>query len=184
MELACDKRGEGWRLVAAADGQLSTQKTFDAAIELVSEYRRGKALSFRLVKDRRTSLLAGLLLDELLRERGLRERDMAYEVAELGKPAFANRKDLHFSLSHSAGLAVGALSEHPIGVDAEHLPSFLYDVAEPYSWTEMESVGKLIGCGVGVFVDNGNYERPDGVTVEHFRLGEHLVCIARESGLA
>ena len=108
---------------------------------------------------------------------------MAYEVGELGKPTFTKFPDLHFSLAHSTGMAVGALSDMPIGVDVEHLPSFPYDVAEPFSWTEMESVGKLIGCGIGTYVDTGNYERPDDVEVEHFMLGDHLVCIARESGL-
>ena len=85
--------------------------------------------------------------------------------------------------AHSAGMAVGALSDKPIGVDVEYLSSFPYDIAEPYAWTEMESVGKLLGCGVGTFVDSGIYERPADVTVEHFKLGDHLVCIARQSGL-
>lgn len=183
MELACDKRGEGWRFVAACDDQIATSDAFDAAIWAVSAHRRGKALSFRFEKDRRTSLLAGLLLDELLREEGLRERDMVYKVGEFGKPTFADYANLHFSLAHSTGMAVGALSDTPIGIDVEHLPSFPYDIAEPFTWTEMESVGKLIGCGVGTFVDSGRYERPDGVKVEHFRLGDHLICIARENGL-
>ena len=183
VELACDKRGEGWRFVAACDDQIATSAAFDAAICTVSAHRRGKALSFRFEKDRQTSLLAGLLLDELLSEKGLREQDMVYEIGELGKPTFADHASLHFSLAHSAGMAVGALSDTPIGIDVEHLPSFPYDVAEPFSWTEMESVGKLIGCGVGTFVDAGHYERPDSVEVEHFMLGDHLACIARESGL-
>ena len=183
MQLACDKHGAGWRFIAAPDDQIAASEAFDAALPLVSDHRRDKALSFRFEKDQRTSLLAGLVLDELLSERGLRERDMIYEIGELGKPTFADYKDLHFSLAHSAGMAVGALSDKPIGVDVEYLPSFPYDIAEPYAWTEMESVGKLLGCGVGTFVDSGIYERPADVTVEHFKLGDHLVCIARQSGL-
>ena len=109
---------------------------------------------------------------------------MTYVVGEFGKPTFVDHADLHFSLAHSTGMAVGALADVPIGVDVEHLPSFPYDIAEPFSWTEMESVGKLIGCGVGTFVDSGFYERPDGVVVEHFELGDHLVCIACESDLS
>ena len=183
MQLACDKRGEGWRLIAAPDDQIAASDAFDAALSLVSSHRRDKALSFRFEKDRRTSLLAGLLLDELLAERGLRERDMTYEVSELGKPTFAGHEDLHFSLAHSSGMAVGALSDEPVGVDVEHLPSFPFDIAEPYAWTEMESVGKLLGCGVGTFVDSGSYERPPHVALAHFMLGDYLVCIARETGL-
>ncbi len=183
MKLVCDKRGLGWRLIAADDGQVSSSASFDAALSLVSSYRREKALAFRFEKDRRTSLLAGLLLDELLADCGLRERDMIYEVGEFGKPMLAGHKNLHFSLAHSAGMAVGALSSVPIGVDVERLPDFPRDVAEPYDWTEMESVGKLLGCGVGTFVDSGSYERPANVVVEHFALGDYLVCVARETGL-
>lgn len=183
MKLACDIRKAGWRLIAAEDDQIATSEAFSAALPLVSEHRRAKVLSFRFERDQRTSLLAGLLLDELLLERGLHERDMSYKVSELGKPTFADRADLHFSLAHSAGMAVAALSDAPLGVDVENLSSFPYDIAEPYAWTEMESVGKLLGCGVGTFVDSGNYARPANVAVEHFMLGEHLVCIAGETGL-
>ena len=183
MKLACDMRKAGWRFVAASDDQVAASEVFDAALPHVSAHRRAKALSFVFEKDQRASLLAGLLLDELLSERGLRERDMVYEVSELGKPTFVEHADLHFSLAHSAGMAVGALSDAPIGVDVENLVGFPYDIAEPYNWTEMESVGKLIGCGVGVFVDTGVYARPADVSVEHFVLGDHLVCIARETGL-
>ena len=183
MKLAYDKRGPGWRLIAADDGRISSPGAFDAALQLVSDYRREKALAFRFEKDQRTSLLAGLLLDELLSDRGLRERDMAYEEGEFGKPMLAGHENLHFSLAHSVGMAVGALSDAPIGVDVEHLPGFPRNVAEPYEWTEMESVGKLLGCGVGTFVDSGNYERPANVMVEHFALGEYLVCVARETDL-
>lgn len=183
LKLACDMRGAGWRFVAAPDEQIAASETFDAALPSVSDHRREKALSFYFEKDRRTSLLAGLLLDELLSEKGLRERDMVYNVSELGKPTFAEHADLHFSLAHSAGMAVGALSDVPIGVDVENLARFPYDIAEPYNWTEMESVGKLLGCGVGTFVDSGVYERPANVTVGHFKLGDHLVSIARETGL-
>ena len=183
LKLVCDKRGPGWRLIAADDGQISSSASFDAALSRVSSYRREKALAFRFEKDRRTSLLAGLLLDELLAGCGLRERDMIYEVGEFGKPMLAGHENLHFSLAHSAGMAVGALSTVPIGVDVERLPGFPRDVAEPYEWTEMESVGKLLGCGVGTFVDSGNYERPANVMVEHFALGEYLVCVARETDL-
>ena len=182
LKLACDKRGPGWRLIAADDDQLSSPAAFDAALQLVSGYRRKKALAFRFEKDRRTSLLAGLLLDELLADCGLRERDMTYEVGEFGKPTLVGFENLHFSLAHSTGMAAGALSNAPIGVDVERLPGFPHNVAEPYEWTEMESVGKLLGCGVGTFVDSGNYERPANVSVEHFALGDYLVCIAREVG--
>lgn len=181
--MGLDIRDNGCRVIAARADALEDADTFEEALAHVSDHRRLKAKSFRFAKDRQLSLLAGLLLDELLRDYGLRERDMAYLVGPQGKPEFADRSDLHFSLAHSGSMAVAALSTSPVGVDVEHLPSFAYDVAEPYGWTKMESVGKLLGCGVGTFVDGAAFRVPAGVSVEHVELGDYLVCIARETGL-
>ena len=41
------------------------------------------------------------------------------EHSPRGKPAFVGREDRWFSLSHSGGLALCALSEAPVGVDVE-----------------------------------------------------------------
>lgn len=170
-------------MIAAFTGALEDVDAFEAALANASDYRCAKARAFRFAKDQRLSLLAGLLLDELLRDHGLRERDMAYMEGALGKPAFANRGDMHFSLAHSGEMAVAALAASPVGVDVEHLPSFAYDVAEPYAWTKMESVGKLFGCGVGQYVDGDMFQVPAGIAIEHVELGDYLVCIAHETGL-
>lgn len=178
MNLELDIRGDGYRVVAARADSFEDEAAFDAALTTMSEYRRGKVESYRFAKDRRLSLLVGVLLDELLRDLGLRERDMLYGETANGKPVFANHGDLHFNLAHSGNMAIAALSTSPIGVDVEHLPTFAYDVAEPYEWTKMESVGKLLGCGVGAFVDGAAFSVPDGVSVQHVELGDHLACIA------
>ena len=172
-------RADGCHVVIGRTDALADAREFETAMGRVSAHRRAKVCAYRFAKDRRLSLLAGLLLDELLGDCGLRERDMDYGEGESGKPVFANHPALHFSLAHSECMAVAALSRVPVGVDVEYLPSFPYDVAEPYLWTEMESVGKLIGCGVGGFVDVKRYRRPDAVTIEHILLGDYLVCIAR-----
>ena len=41
------------------------------------------------------------------------------ERSPRGKPLFAGRRDRWFSLSHSGGLALCALSDRPVGVDVE-----------------------------------------------------------------
>ncbi len=178
MQLALDITHQGCRVIAGLTDALADERRFAEALERVSASRRQKVQSYRFAKDRRLSLLAGLLLDELLGDVGLCERDMAYAQGEGGKPVFANRPDLHFSLAHAERMAVAALSGAPVGVDVEYLPTFPHDVAEPYAWTEMESVGKLYGSGVGAFVDGEAYSRPAGVTLEHIPLGDYLVCIA------
>lgn len=171
----------GPRVVAARIGAFDDGLDFDTALSGVSAVRRGKALAYRFDKDRRLSLLAGLLLDALLRERGLREHDMAYVIGEHGKPAFRDFPGLHFSLAHSGEMAVAALADAPIGVDVERLSDFPHEIAESREWTAMESVGKALGCGVGLFVDGGGFAIPQGMCVEHVDLGDYLVCVAVQS---
>ena len=43
------------------------------------------------------------------------------ERSPRGKPLFAGREDRWFSLSHSGGLALCALSDRPVGVDVERV---------------------------------------------------------------
>ena len=182
MELVLNTVWNDCRLVGALTDFLERPYEYEAALAGVSPHRRGKAQSFRFAKDRRLSLLAGLLLNELLMERGLNERDVAFGEHEFGKPFLVDHPNLHFSVAHGERMAVAVLSERPVGVDVEYLPTFPYDLAEPYAWTEMESVGKLIGCGVGVYVDGGEYDRPAGVAVKHIPLGDYLICLACSVG--
>ncbi len=86
-----------------------------------------------------------------------------------GKPVFAQCPDHHFSLSHSGGLALCALSDAPVGADIEvirprrpGLPAYVFKGAE-YDrwlalggdwaafcalWTEKESIVKYTGEGL------------------------------------
>ena len=173
-------RTGGCHVVAGQTSALESEQEFEAALGGVSSQRRAKVRAYRFSKDQRLSLLAGLLLDELLGDYDLRERNMLFGEGEGGKPVFENRPDLHFSLAHSERMAVAALARAPIGIDVEYLPAFPRDVAEPFLWTEMESVGKLLGCGMGRYVDGEAYCRPAKTIVEHITLGDYLVCIARQ----
>ena len=77
----------------------------------------------------------------------------------LGKPYFAEPHAPHFSLSHTKALAVCAISDTPIGVDAEPCDRkvspavcrrFLGGCSPEEAvlrWTERESFGKLTGEG-------------------------------------
>lgn len=178
MQFELDIRRGELRVVAALTDVFDGEIAFEEALAHVSGYRREKVRAYRFERDRRLSLLAGLLLDELLRERGLRERDMAYAEGDQGKPSFTEYPELHFSLAHSGEVAVAALADVPIGVDVERLVGFPRDIADPFAWTEMESVGKLFGTGVGVYVDSGDYRTPDDVAIEYFQARGHLVCLA------
>lgn len=89
------------------------------ALRLLSHYRRDKVIRYRFDRGKWLSAGAGLLLDNMLMEHGLRERDMQYVEGEHGKPALADHPDLHFNLSHSGTLVACALGGHPVGVDVQ-----------------------------------------------------------------
>ena len=107
-------------IVANVEG-LGTPGALGDALCQLSNYRREKTLRYRYDKGKWLSAGAGLLLDYMLRERGLRERDMEYVEGEHGKPAFLNHPEIHFNLSHSDTLVACALSDTPVGVDVQHL---------------------------------------------------------------
>lgn len=92
--------------------------------------------------------------------------------AEGGKPYFGEHPERHFSLSHSGGLALCALSDAPVGVDLElvrprreGLPAYAFRGKdyERYRalgggwdafytlWTEMESIVKYTGEGLRAY---------------------------------
>lgn len=57
---------------------------------------------------------------------------LAVSVAEGGKPYLVNEAGIHFSLSHSGGWAVCALSDHPVGVDIERREPGRRDIASRF----------------------------------------------------
>ena len=169
---------EGCRVLGRDTSFLDEPGAFESALSSISSQRREKACAYVFDTDRKMSVAASLLLDRLLSERGLSEANMVYDEDSEGKPSFRGYPGLHFSLAHGHSAAIAALADVPVGVDIEHLPSFLYDVAEPYQWTKMESVGKLVGCGVGGYIDNGIFKQPDNVRTLHIEKGDYLVCLA------
>lgn len=109
------------QVMAASVNALASSELLEAALWRLSKYRRDKTLRYRYDKGKMLSAGAGLLLDNMLMDRGLRERDMVYIEGEHGKPAFLNHPNLHFNLSHSDTLVACALSDTPVGVDVQHL---------------------------------------------------------------
>lgn len=109
------------QVMVASVNALASSELLEAALCQLSQYRREKTLRYRYDKGKMLSAGAGLLLDYMLRERGLRERDMEYVEGEHCKPAFLNHPEIHFNLSHSDTLVACALSDTPVGVDVQHL---------------------------------------------------------------
>lgn len=100
---------------------LAAAGALDEALTLLSKHRRDKTLRYRFERGKMLSAGAGLLLDNLLRERGLTEARMQYTEGEHGKPEFADYPNLHFSISHSGTLVACAIGDVPLGVDVQTL---------------------------------------------------------------
>lgn len=133
---------------------------YEQALELLTPERREKTLRLRRYPDRLCSLAAGLLLRKYLGVTG------PVPLAPSGKPELPG--GLPFSLSHGGFLALLAVSDRTVGVDAEPLargidPAFYRRVltpeeaewlrAEPgrqfsWLWTRKESVMKACGLGL------------------------------------
>ncbi|MGN1077613.1 MAG: 4'-phosphopantetheinyl transferase family protein [Candidatus Gallimonas sp.] len=148
---------------------LNDDSLYGRALGMVSDFRRDKAESYRLRKDRNLSLAAGLLLAEGLRRLGVPERECVYALSAHGKPYFANAPEIRFSLSHSGDYALLALSDGEVGCDLEKMRAvdmrlcgrafspadlaLLDGAAEKEEtffrlWTRRESLVKATGEGV------------------------------------
>ena len=126
---------------------------------LASLGRRLRAEKYRLQEDRIRSLGAGLLLRFVT---GLSDEDMAYEPN--GKPYFAERPELSFSLSHSGMLAVLAVSSRRCGIDAEEVrtekESFRFIAQKYFTEEEQKEVyGPKAAGAVGPEFDASAFAR-------------------------
>ncbi|MGN0204059.1 MAG: 4'-phosphopantetheinyl transferase family protein [Coprococcus sp.] len=90
---------------------------------------------------------------------------------EVGKPYLSNRPDIHFNLSHTAGLVACAVGSRPVGIDVEKIRPFPRSVLRKLTekeriyiqsaeqqdeafmrvWTMKEACIKLTGEGLAAF---------------------------------
>ena len=90
---------------------LEDDEVFARFYAQLSPFRQEKLNRYRFRKDQLLSLGAGVLLDLLLQDLGLREHDMEYSLGENEKPFFSNAPELQFNLSHSDTQVLAALSD-------------------------------------------------------------------------
>ena len=100
------------------------------------------------------------------------------EIQPGGRPWFAEMPNLHFSLSHTKGAALAAISQFPVGVDVESIRQ-VHDTTSrrlleaPHGdlelfdlWTLRESWFKLTGKGdlrsIPISRENGRITLPEG----------------------
>lgn len=164
------------------------------------EERRERVTRFRFEKDRRLCLGAGLLLAHALRRAGV--SDLSLRLLSNGKPVLSACPDVRFNLSHSGTLAVCAVSDHPLGVDAEVLQGvhpevsalcfqkaeqeWIDQAADPGRaftrlWTRKESYLKMLGTGLNSPLNSFSVlpgePAPEGCAFTEQEIGEHLICV-------
>lgn len=153
---------------------LEEEQVFQKKLHMVSEKRRKRVLSYKVREDQKRSLAAGLLLEQILNERGF-SGDMVV-ADENGKLYLPGVDDFFFSLSHSGEYAACVVSDVPVGVDIQQKRETKANIArrffqcqeaeriekEPRErqsdmffryWTGKESYLKLTGQGISGGLD-------------------------------
>lgn len=132
------------------------------AAQAPAHWRR-KAAEKRFQKDRDQELVAGGLLADMLAELGVAaDGELVISEETGGKPRLRDFPSIHFSLSHTDGLVMCAVSDHPVGCDVERIVPLDDDLRKAVgtleAWTKREARFK---CG-----DNAGEPRtvsaPDG----------------------
>lgn len=152
--------------------QFQDESVYIKALDSISPYRRQKIAGLKNDNDKNRSLAAAIALNAALKEYGLEERTMEYELGKQGKPYFRNHPEIHFSLSHSGDYAICSIGSHEIGNDIERVRSgkekvaqrfftkeeldWIYDAPNDIDnrifriWTMKESFLKVTGHGMSL----------------------------------
>lgn len=103
--------------------ELEQPEIFRSCYEEVSKERRQKVDGFRMMKDKRLSLAAGILFNQGLKEYGLSRDTVQLAEGENGKPYLLDYPDIYFNISHSEQKVLVVFSDVEIGCDIEYLAS-------------------------------------------------------------
>ena len=138
--------------------------------DLVGKERKKKVIRYRMPDDRKRSLGAGIIIQKILNDNGLSEKNLKYSENE--KPFVDN---LFFNISHAGDYVVGVLSDCEVGCDIEKVVNAPLEIAEHYFnsgeleyikseqdkdrafftlWTLKESYMKMTGRGMSLLLDS------------------------------
>ena len=103
------------------DVRLLTHDEYELYFSYMTEEKQRRILAMRSENDRRRSVAADMLMRRTLSAlTSLAERDIVISSEESGRPA-APGLPFYLSVSHSADVAVCAVSERRIGIDTEKI---------------------------------------------------------------
>ena len=160
------------------------------------EIRKQKILKCRQQGARKQSLGAGLLVEYILREHGLRNSEI--KVGLNGKP---ERDGICFNLSHSKNMVICAVGEKSVGCDVEQISKapekvanrffseseirYLNGISEKKKeqefyrlWTMKESYIKMTGEGMRLSLDSFEVNFEEGIHI--YREGKKQDCVIKE----
>ena len=173
---------------------LPDPKEVPGSMELLSAERKNKIERLARPEDRRLSLGAGLLLQQVLKRHEIEGQNISY--GEHGKPQM---EDVYFNLSHSHHMVACAISDKPVGCDIEKVRDIKGDVAARFFseqeiayieeaedkkdmffrlWTMKESYMKMTGDGLKLGLQNVQVVMGDEICIQY--KGEMQSCIVKE----
>lgn len=138
----------------------------------LSDTRKNKIMKYKLPDDRKRSLVAGLMMRDVLNAHGMNSDNI--KITENGRPVIDG---IDFNVSHSGEYVFMVISDSKVGCDIERIKERNYSVARRYFsdgekkwmketgntdlsfyriWTARESYIKL--TGEGILLDFAKYE--------------------------
>ena len=98
------------------------EQHFDELVERLYPERKSRVLAFRRREPAYVSVVAGLLLQELVEKQlGIHPDELVLEKNENGKPWIKDHPEFSFNISHAGDYVVLAYGDVPLGVDIEQI---------------------------------------------------------------
>lgn len=107
--------------------------------ELLPEWRRQKACSYRFLIDKVLCTKAFLLLKDGLREHYGISEEIEFEFLDNGKPILKGFPNIHFNLSHCKKGVLCVISDSPIACDIEEIQVNIDTELVNYIFTPLEA---------------------------------------------
>lgn len=122
---------------------LLNKNEYETRLANASSCRKEKINKCTLQQKALENLAAAAVIDEAVKQFGLREKQINYGFGEVGKPyiksvckdadSFANNiKNIHFNISHSGDYAVCVVSDREVGIDIQKIEKPNLQVAKRF----------------------------------------------------
>ncbi len=163
-------------------------------VENLPDVKKNQLMSLRLEKDRNASLSAYLLLKKALKAIDIEISDYEYVIGEKGKPSLFYCP-YQFSISHTDGLCVVAVSIDEVGVDVEKIKPYKLKIERIFTpldcelidgseqkdktfyqiWTSKEAYVKALGTGLSTPFNSFEVLNLNGKHLVHFEIEDYML---------